>query len=201
MTVPAGLAAELRLLTQALDLSGADVADTLTRLAADAQCTVASYLGLSVAITANHSKLDFTVLSDGTRPEAIRTSLLIPLTTATASARRSSTSVALILLAAASSGAFTDLSADLSWITGRAPADFRLDEHLALPASYTDPTAIAAMSNINQALGVLIGRGSTPEQAERDLYTRRHRRYRSLWGGQLGPCRPHFHPTAEPERP
>lgn len=28
------------------------------------------------------------------------------------------------------------------------------------------------MSTINQALGVLIGRGSSPEEAERDLYAR-----------------------------
>jgi hypothetical protein len=79
--------------------------------------------------------------------------------------------VALILYAA-TPGAFIDLAADLSWITGRTIADFRLDEHRTLPASYIDPTPLAAMSDIDQAIGVLIGRGSIPEHAERDLYAR-----------------------------
>lgn len=171
MTIPAGLAAELGLLTQALDLCGTDVADTLTRLAADAQTAVESYLGLSVTITANRSEFDLTVLGEATPPELIRTSLLIPLSTAGPEASKTPTSVALILYAA-TPGAFIDLAADLSWITGRALADFRLDEHRTLPPGYTDPTATTAMSTISQALGVLIGRGSTPEQAERNLYER-----------------------------
>jgi hypothetical protein len=172
VTIPAGLAAELGLLTQALDLPGTDVAETVTRLAADAQTAVDSYLGLSVMIIANRSQFDLTVLAEGTEPEHIRTSLLVPLSTAdTAQASSPPASVALILYAAAP-GAFIDLAADLSWITGRTLADFPLDEHRTLPSNYTDPTPLAAMSHINQALGVLIGYGSVPEQAERDLYAR-----------------------------
>jgi hypothetical protein len=171
VTISPGLAAELALLTQALDLPGTEVADTLTRLAADAQSAIGSYLGLSVVITANGSEFDFTILRDATHSDHVRTSLLIPLTTAAATANSTPASVALILYAA-TPGAFIDLAADLSWITGRVPANFRIDEHCALPASYTDPTAMTAMSSINQALGVLIGRGSTPERAERDLYER-----------------------------
>ncbi|HEY5334807.1 MAG TPA: hypothetical protein VIJ71_02160, partial [Mycobacteriales bacterium] len=101
----------------------------------------------------------------------IRTSLMVPLTTAATDASTTSASVALILYAG-SPGAFVDLAADLAWITGRAPADFRLDEHRGLPAGHTNRNPLAAMSDINQALGVLIGRGSTPEQAERSLYAR-----------------------------
>ncbi len=171
MTIPAGLAAELHLLTQALDLPGVDVAATLIRLAVDAQTAVASYLGLSVAITANRSEFDFTVLCDGAQPEDVQASLLIPLSTVAADASKSSASVALILYAGRP-GAFVDLAADLAFITERTLADFRLDEHLVLPATYSEPTALTAMSTINQALGVLIGRGSTPEQAERDLSKR-----------------------------
>ena len=172
MAIPAGLAAELDLLTQALDLPDTDVAETLTRLAADALTAVDSYLGLSVMIIANRSQFDLTVLEEGTKPEHIRTSLLVPLSTADAAQASSPpTSVALILYAAAP-GAFIDLAADLAWITGRPLADFPFDEHRTLPANYTDPTPLAAMSHINQALGVLIGYGSVPEQAERDLYAR-----------------------------
>ncbi len=75
MTIPAVLAAELDLLTQALDLPGADVAMTLTRLAADSQTAVDTYLGLSVIIIANRSRFDLTVLNEGTQTDDIRTSL------------------------------------------------------------------------------------------------------------------------------
>ena len=171
MTISPGLAAELGLLTQALDLPGIDTAETLTRLAADAQTAVESYLGLSVVITANRAKFDFTVLNAGTRPEHIRTSVLVPLSPGPADGSAAAASVALILYAA-TPGAFIDLAADLSWITGRALPDFQLDQHRTLPDSATNPSPLAAMSSIDQALGVLIGRGSTPEQAERDLYER-----------------------------
>jgi hypothetical protein len=164
-----GLAAELELLTQALDLPGTDVAETLSLLAADAHTAVDSYRGLSVAITANRSQFDLTVLADGTHPDDILTSILIPLSNA--AGRAFPASVALILYAC-TPGAFIDLAADLSWITGRALADFRLDEHRTLPSSYMNPGPLRAMSTINQALGVLIGRGSIPEHAERDLYAR-----------------------------
>ncbi len=170
VTIKPGLAAELNLLTQALDLPGTDVAETLTRLAADAQTAVNSYLGMSVMITASRSQFDLTVLAEGTQPDDIRTSLLVPLAPA-GDGSATSASVALVLYAAAS-GAFVDLAADLSWITNRVLADFRLDEHRALPASYTNRTRFGAMSNINQALGVLIGGGSTTEQAESDLQAR-----------------------------
>ncbi len=171
MTITPGLAAELNLLTQALDLPGTDVAETLTRLAADAHTAVDSYLGLSVLITAKRSPFDLTILNAGAHAADIRTSLLVPLSPATLDEAPATASVALVLYAA-TPGAFVDLAADLAWITGRAIADFRIDEHRRLPASYTNPTPLAAMSDINQALGVLIGRGLTPEQAERDLHAR-----------------------------
>lgn len=166
-----GLAAELDLLTQALDLPGTDVAETVMRLAADARTAVASYLGLSVAITAIQSQFDLTVLDDRAGPDDIHTSLLVPLSTSPGAGRTGLASVALILYAA-TPGAFIDLAADLSWITGRTLEEFRLDEHRTLPSSHTEPTSLRAMSAINQALGVLIGHGLSPEQAERDLYAR-----------------------------
>ena len=164
MIIPAGLAFELELLTQALDVPGTDLAQTLTRLAADAHTAVDSYLGLSVTITANQPPFDLTLLNEGTRREHIRASLLIPLSTA---AGDGPASVALILYAA-TPGAFIDLAADLSFLTGRTLAEFPLDEHRALAANSTTP-GLASASVINQALGVLVGRGATLEQARRDL--------------------------------
>lgn len=199
MTIPAGLAAELALLTQALDLPGADVAQALTRLAADAQTGVDSYLGLSVAIAADRSEFDITVLTEGAQPDDVRTSLLVPLSTAAVDASSAAASVALILYAA-TPGAFIDLAADLSWLTGRALDDFRLDEHRTLPPSYTTPGPLTAMSDINQALGVLIGRGSSPEHAERHLYERAATAGIDLVGA-AGLILAALTPVPEPKRP
>ncbi len=170
MTILPGLAAELGLLTQALDVPGTDVAETVIRLAADTHSAVDSYVGLSVMITANRCQFDVTVLDEGTQPEHVRTSLLVPLSDAPQEAT-ALVSVVLILYAA-TPGAFIDLAADLSWIAGRALADFRLDEHRTLPSNYANSTHLGATSKINQALGVLIGQGLTPAEAERSLYER-----------------------------
>lgn len=200
MKISAALTAELDQLTQALDLPGTDVAETLTRLAADAQTAVESYLGLSVAITANWSQFEVTILDDVTQPHQIRTSLLVPLSPATIDGSTETGSTALILYAARP-GAFVDLAADLAWITGRSLADFRLDEHRILPPGFTNSSRLSAASAVNQALGVLIGRGSTPEQAERDLYARAVAGGTDLLGAAtltLTTLRP---PSFEPERP
>jgi hypothetical protein len=162
------LADDLELLTQALDEPGADVAETLERLAGDVQNSVDSYLGLSVSITANGPRFELmTILDKDTQQDQVHASLLVPLAPSIIGA----ITVTLVLYAA-TPGAFIDLAADLAWITGRTLAEFRLDEHRALPPKFISPTPLRAMSLINQALGVLIGRGVTPEEAERDLYAR-----------------------------
>jgi hypothetical protein len=167
--IPSGLAAELVLLAQALDLPDFTLVEFLSRLVADSQAAVDSYLGVSVSIAAHRSHFDLTVLDEDSIPDDIRASVLVPLSAAVNDSTIA-TSVALTLYAGAP-GAFIDLAADLSWITGRPLTDFQLDAHRTPPSSF--PTAeIAATSSINQALGVLIGRGRTPEQAERDLSAR-----------------------------
>lgn len=171
MTIPSGLAAELDLLTQALDLPDTDIAQALTLLCTAAQAAVDSYLGLSVVINVDRSGFDLTVLEDGAQREHVRTSLLAPLSPADSDTTTAPAAIALILYAA-TPGAFRGLAADLSWITGRSWTDYRLDEHLTVPADDSSPAPLAAASAINQALGVLIGRGSTPEQAELDLHAR-----------------------------
>lgn len=171
MTITPALAAELAMLTQTLDQPGTDIADTLIRLIADVQSAVDSYLGLSIAIATSGSPFDFTVLDQNTRPDDIKTSVLIPLAGASAGQASASDSVAVILYAGVP-GAFTDLAADLSWITGRRLAEFSLDEHRDLQVADPGPTPLSTRWTVDQAIGVLIGRGSTFEQAERKLHER-----------------------------
>jgi hypothetical protein len=76
-----------------------------------------------------------------------------------------------VILFAESPGAFVDLAADLAWLTARPPTEFVLDQHLTAAAQPTSERQLREASAINQAIGTLIGRGYTPQQASAELNT------------------------------
>lgn len=172
MTFPAALAADLALLTDALGDAAADpapdLAETVRQLAADARAAVTSYLGLSVVITAHEPAFRFTMLDDGVDSGDVFTSLKLPLPQSAAGPVGARIAV---ILYAAKPGAFVDLAADLAFLTGHALSTIDLDQHLSVVADPDAPGALRAASMISEAIGVLIARGRTPEQARRDLDT------------------------------
>ena len=160
------MASALAILTEALDEPGTDIAHSLHRLTLDAAAAVTSYLGLRVVVSQSNPPFTVTALSDGALAGDIRTSLHLSLP-----GLQNSPAVAIILYAG-SPGAFVDLAADLAWLTARSPSDFILDQHLALATGSLPEGYLRAASAINQAVGVLIGRGYTPQQAHWELDTR-----------------------------
>jgi hypothetical protein len=70
-----------------------------------------------------------------------------------------------IVLYAAMPGAFVDLAADLAWLTGRALDDVGLDVDLGPRIHAHATTSLSSLSSIDQALGMLMGQGHTPEEA------------------------------------
>jgi hypothetical protein len=164
-----GLAATLALLTAALDEPGADVAASMAAFAAEAHAAIGSYLGLTVSISAGAGAVTFTTLADSEQTPAIRASLRMLLPDV-ASTGADGVGPALILYAGRS-GAFVDLAADLAWLTGRELTDFVLDQQLQLPAQPDGTLTLLTASLIDQAIGVLIGRGYAPDQARRELDT------------------------------
>jgi hypothetical protein len=167
MKIGAALAADLDILTEALDEPGTDVLHSLHQLGVDAQAAVPTYLGLSMTVDGSDPPFTFTTLEDGAADD-VRTS--VRLTLPGDGGGRASPSVALTLYAE-TPGTFVDLAADLAWLTGRPPSDFALDQHLSVPAGSDAGTYLRAASVINQAIGVLIGRGYTPGQAHSKLDT------------------------------
>jgi hypothetical protein len=167
MKISAALAADLGILTAALDEPGGDVLHSLHRLGVGAQAAVPTYLGLSVTVDGSDPPFTFTVFEEGAA-DGVGTSLR--LTLAGVSDGWAPPSVTLILYAG-TPGTFVDLAADLAWLTGRPPSDFALDQHLGVPAGSDAGTSLRAASVINQAIGVLIGRGYTPRQAHSKLDT------------------------------
>ena len=168
MKISAALAADLGILTAALDEPAADVLQSLYRLGIDAQAAVPTFLGLSVIVDGSDPPFTFSTVEDGAA-DNVRTSLRLTLPAGVGEGW-ASPSVALILYAR-TPGTFVDLAADLAWLTGRPPSDFALDQHLSVRAGSDAGTSLRAASVINQAIGVLIGRGYTPRQAHSKLDT------------------------------
>jgi hypothetical protein len=167
--ISTALAADLSILTGALDKPGADLSGTLRQLAAAAKRAVHSYLGLSITLSSGGRPIIFTAL-DGNVGADIRASLRMWLPPDAPASRNPA---ACLVLYAAAPGAFTDLAADLRWLTGTGTnldaGAFALDADLIVSPDPDTPSGLTALSTINQVIGVLIGRGDTPEQAHRHL--------------------------------
>jgi hypothetical protein len=169
--ITATVAADLAALTEALDEPGADLATTLRRLAADAKLAVGSLVGLTVRITVGGQQTQLSTLDGAAVSGAVRASLLIPLQPVLVGGAATAAGIDLVLYAA-TPGAFTDLAADLAWLSGQALREYALNQHL-LGLDATTPTdGLATLSLSNQAIGVLIACGHTPEQAEQELLAR-----------------------------
>jgi hypothetical protein len=78
MKIGAALAADLGILTAALDEPGADLLHSLHQLGVDAQAAVPTYLGLSVTVDGSDPPFTFTTLEDGAADD-VRTSLWLTL--------------------------------------------------------------------------------------------------------------------------
>jgi hypothetical protein len=165
--ITAAMAASLGILTAALDEPGTDIAHGLSQLALAAAAAIPSYLGVSILVSHSDPRFICTTLADGVFVGDRRTSLQVLLPT---TGTGHDPAVAVILYATAP-GAFVDLAADLAWLTGRPPADFMLDQHLAIAPGADTAAQLQAASDINQAIGVLIGRGYSPRQADGELDT------------------------------
>lgn len=185
MELTAALRADLALLTEALHdpLSppAPHIMESAGHLAASARLAARSYLGLTVIVATAQTwdgttllgeqvLLRFTVLDDEAEAADAATSLRLPLPKPPPwDGRTTNTLDVAVILYAATPGAFMDLAADLSFLTGVELVDTVLDADRAL-ATQADATGfMLAESVIHQAIGVPITRGRTPNQATVEL--------------------------------
>jgi hypothetical protein len=167
--INAALAADLHLLNDALIDSGIDLGESVQLMARDAKLAIPSYLGLSLTIAIDGTKTGFTALEDEADATEILSSVLLPLAGVLGTDSRPSVSV---ILYGARAGAFVDLAADLAWLTGRQLSEFVLDGHREVPAARDGLGTLRDASVINQAIGVLMAHGYTPEAAAHELDAR-----------------------------
>jgi hypothetical protein len=167
--ITAALAADLAVLSEALDETDGGLADALRQLVADVKVAVPSYLGLTIVAGNGTYPMTLTAMEPFTHPSDVVSSLVLPL----ADDRAAEAGAPLVLiLYAARPDAFVDLAADLGRLTGRPLRDFALDQHLVPPAELDSSTGVRASSLVHQAIGVLIGRGYTPEEADLEIELR-----------------------------
>lgn len=182
MEITPTLAAELSLLSAVLDTSDADlapdIARTIGQLMADVRLAVPSFVGLTISVVgdaelgpgdlppewATRVVLRFTLLDVHVDPADIGTSLRIAESTSGSGRPRIE-----VILYAATAGAFVDMAADHSFLTGRRFDLGDLDQHRDMAGRADIIGVLSAESTIREATGVLIGRGRTPEEAYAEL--------------------------------
>jgi hypothetical protein len=156
VNVPPDIVVDMALLTEALGEPGADIGVELLILAKHLRQAVPSFTALTVTIATSAGPFSVTVPDTGT-PAA--TSLSVQLPSGPGETAR-------LMLYAWTPGAFVDLAADLAYALGLELAAVTLDTDLhPEPATST----VTDLSTVNQAIGVLIDRGFTVEEADRHL--------------------------------
>ena len=161
--------AALSTLTEALDDPTIDLGRSLSELADVVRLAVPSAVGLSVRTGPEGSRIELTGGAEDIVPTEIGTSLTITLPWPEAPTQATRTA---IVLYARAKGAFVDLAADVTWLAGTRVVDVVLDSHLDPPHDVDPRTTLEAMAAVNQAIGMLLSQGFTPEQAERHIYQR-----------------------------
>lgn len=179
MDLPTALATHLRDLADGVGTGNDGVADALATLDADLRTAVSSYAGLRLTLVLPEWPVTLTAFPgiDGMRPA---TSLRVVLSALGSGFDPGSE----IVLYAYTPGAFTDLAADLDYLQregrtsdpgrpappldpdrgGRRPV-LALDADLPAVTVVSGVSGLAEYSAINRAVGVLMWRGQTPDQA------------------------------------
>jgi hypothetical protein len=156
------LASALAALSVGLDSHTIDeVGRALGQFRAAVCGAVSSYCGLSITLVLDGYPVTMTSpvpLGGGSQDAGAVTSLHIPLSVVTVAATGE------LVLFATTPGGLIDLAADLAYATNTEEGVFALDAHLA-PSAGGVPVGVAGFSIFNRAVGALIHRGWTPEQA------------------------------------
>jgi hypothetical protein len=161
----AALQADLQLLSALSGLDD-DIESMLRVMVCDLKAAVPSAIGLSLTVHMSGQDVTLTSLQadDGS---TVGASILVPLDGSATPSKGTC-----IVFYAATPGAFVDLSADLGWATGLSAQLVLLDQHLLPPVDGSALTGLREFSTVNQAVGMLVELGDSPESARMALNRR-----------------------------
>lgn len=158
------LSAKLRDLVATVDLDDVDVDRSVRELRRAFEIAVPSFLGLLMTVRVDGHDVALTSMDGDELAAAIGTSLRMPLSLMSDVAPGSQ-----MVLYARNPGAFVDLAADLRYALSLKDSDLVLDEHLPSSPPRSGLVGVEEMSIVNRAVGILIGRGNSPEEARGQL--------------------------------
>jgi hypothetical protein len=158
------LARDLSVLTRVLDRPGIDFEVLLRGLGDTISGLVESYLGLRMTLILDGHAITVTVMDGFVYPGDIAVSARLPLDDLSTAERGS-----VIVFYAWDADAFVDFAPDWGFASGFRHDRPILDGHLPEPWLVSGVTGLAEMSQLNQAIGILIGRGHTPAGARTEL--------------------------------
>jgi len=183
--VPHDVILHLTDLTEALGEPGTDLQAMLEVLADDLTSAVPSFLGLSMIVTREGPGDGVNLNSlPAEQIGIVSATLMVPLDLLGVSGPGGR-----VIFYAGRPGAFVDLAADTRFAYGL-DGQVALDQHLPTPGSPISPAGVSAPKDsaiINRAIGALISRGHTPEEAHLRLHDHAGQR-----GGTLRGAAEHF---------
>ena len=137
-----------------------DLEDSLTALTVALKRAAPSYRGLVLSLVIDEQPVSVASAEVGNTSD-IATSLCVSLAWVSSLSADSQ-----ITFYASVPGTFVDLAADLSFALGS--ESLHLDEDIP-SALVSDLTGASRLSTINEAVGILIGHGHTPDSAQHEL--------------------------------
>jgi hypothetical protein len=162
--IPTALAADLQALTEALDPPRIDLAIQLGQLISDIRMTNPAYLGLTLTVISRGVPFTIAAFDEDATSAVVRSSASLPLATLCDIEVGSA-----IVFYATAPGAFVEFVHEVSSALGLAEGVIEVDRHLGRTTLLDGLSAATRARRINQALGVLIERGFTPEAARAEL--------------------------------
>jgi hypothetical protein len=160
--ISSALASDLQSLTGGSGQT--DLTALLTQVVADVRRAVRSYVGMTLTIVDNGRSFALTVMNEGTGPQDVVSSAALSLTAVDGAEPGSE-----IVFYAGSAGGLVDFAADLSYALHVPLTAIEVDGHR--PPATTDGglSGLTELMHLNQAVGILIEKGFTVDEAHAEL--------------------------------
>jgi hypothetical protein len=165
--ISTALSLDLKNLLRVLDLPDLDIERSLRALRYDVAVVVPSFVGLSMTVVVEEQAVTLTSMGDEALKTLIGSSLRLPLSLTSGLSAGSE-----LVLYALTPGAFVDLAADLAYATDAVAGDVVVDGHLTPVSRRSGLVGVEELAMINRAVGLLMGRGLSPEAARAQLQHR-----------------------------
>lgn len=158
------LLADLARLTTALDSSTVDLAQLVDRLSSDIDAAVSAMMSITLTVIVDGEYFEVSASRGGSSDRMPASSLRLTLTDP-----RSAGTEKYLLILSGTAGALVDFTADVSYSLGLGRDYAVLDGHLA-GFGESGAHALAAVSEVNQAIGVLIAGGRSAAEGRAELH-------------------------------